>query len=80
MSRESATSLFIAIDSLCMFVLMVFMIVMKILGESKVNDVEKALMEIQDFTVRITNMPKLKKFRYYSPIEFKAKLWHFVKN
>jgi hypothetical protein len=78
MSRSNATSLFIAIDSLSMFVLMVFMVAMKILGEGKVNDVEKALMEIQDYTCRITNMPKLKKFRYYSPIEFKAKLWHFV--
>ena len=53
---------------------MAFMLFMRSFVRREIEDVERSLVEVQDFTVRIQNMPSLKQFQQYSTIELKAAL------
>ena len=57
---------------------MAFLLWMRAKVIKEVNQVEESLMEAQDFTVRITNMPQLKDFQQYNQIELKAALYMYL--
>ena len=79
MSRKDFAMLYVGLDSVSVVVVMVFMLLMQNFVAQEVEEVEKKLVEVQDFTVRITNMPSLKPFLQYNTVELKAALWTYLK-
>jgi hypothetical protein len=56
-SRGSVAMAFVILDSSQIAVTMIFLLYMRKKVRREVNDVENSLMEVQDFTVQITNLP-----------------------
>ena len=62
MTRQEFAVWHVILDAVQMAVCMAFLLWMRAKVIKEVNQVEESLMEAQDFSVRITNMPQLKNF------------------
>lgn len=62
-----------------MGVVLLFLISMRILTRLEIETTEHMLIEVQDYTVRLENLPKLQsKFEQYNLIELKASIYLWV--
>lgn len=62
MTRPKVALMYVLLDAVQVVIVMIFMLFMRSFVRREIEDVERSLVEVQDFTVRIQNMPSLKQF------------------